>query len=158
MHTIFLDDKEGISLEKISPDKYSGDSNNWLSASSASGGGTPGYVNSQYRELTADSQEGFWLEQNSFSPNGDGLEDELQISYRFTGENGVANIRVYDASGYLVHSIAEDYRLASEGIFTWNGEGAGGGLARIGLYIVYIEAYAPDGKMQRYKLGCALSR
>lgn len=158
MHTALLNDAEGISLEKIHPGKLSGISANWLSASSASGGGTPGYVNSQYRDLSESSSEEFWLEKQYFTPDGDGADDELVISYNFPEEEAQANIQVYDASGRLVCKIADNFRLEPEGIFIWNGQESDGSPARIGLYIIYIEAYAPSGKMKRYKLGCALTR
>lgn len=156
MHTAFLDDKEGISLEKINPVKASGIAANWLSASSASQGGTPGYVNSQYRELSVDKEESFRLERKVFSPDGDGMEDELVISYNFLKPDAIANVRVYDVGGRLIKVIAEHYRLEPEGVFIWNGQESDGSPARVGLYIIYIEAYAPSGKMERYKLGCAV--
>ena len=122
-----------------------------MSASTASGGGTPGYVNSQYREATEASSDGFRLERQSFSPDGDGVDDELIISYNFLDTDVLANISVYDSSGRFICKIAEQ-----QGIFVWNGQESNGSVARIGLYIIYIEAYTPSGKMNRYKLACAL--
>lgn len=156
MHTAFLSDKEGIALEKIYPDKLSAITKNWLSASTASGGGTPGYVNSQYREATEASSDGFRLEHQAFSPDGDGVDDELIISYNFLDTDVLANISVYDSSGRFICKIAEGDRLEQQGIFVWNGQESNGSVARIGLYIIYIEAYTPSGKMNRYKLACAL--
>ncbi len=156
MHTAFLEDKEGISLEKINPLKSSSFPANWLSASSASGGGTPGYINSQYREPADIEDDCFKLEKKVFSPNGDGIEDELIISYNFPEPDAIADVRVYDASGRLVKVIVEHCRLEPAGLFVWNGQESDGSTARLGLYIIYIEAYAPSGKMKRYKLGCAL--
>lgn len=158
MHTAFLDNKEGVALEKVFPDGNSLIPSNWLSASSTSGGGTPGYINSQYRDISDQSSNGFWLENKSFSPDGDGFEDVLTIFYKITEENMVANIKVYDASGRFVCDIADNFRLEPEGAFVWDGREANGSLARIGLYIIYVEVYSPEGNMKQYKFGCALGR
>lgn len=158
MHTVLQDDKEGISLEKIYPSDASGNLSDWLSASSACGGGTPGRINSQYREPDNSQVEGFYLEKESFTPDGDGMDDALLISYRFTGDNGMANVKVYDTAGRFVRAIADNYRLAPQGTFIWNGKEENGTLARMGLYLIYIEAYTANGQMKRYKLGCALTR
>ena len=158
MHTALLDDKEGIALEKINPADVSGDRSRWLSASTACGGGTPGKENSQYHEADESPDEGFSLEKESFTPDGDGLDDVLLISYRFIGDNGVANVKVYDASGRFVKTIADNYLLSAQGTLTWNGREEDGTLACMGLYLIYIEAYAANGHLKRYKLGCALTR
>lgn len=84
------------------------------------------------------------------------MDDELIISYNFLDTDVLANISVYDSSGRFICKIAEGDRLEQQGIFVWNGQESNGSVARIGLYIIYIEAYTPSGKMNRYKLACAL--
>lgn len=157
MHSALLDNKEGIALEKIFPALNSRAPSNWLSASSASEGGTPGCRNSQYREFVADSNEGFYLENESFSPDGDGLNDELIIAYHLSGENYQASLKAFDLSGRLIHSIAENSRLEQSGCFVWTGKDRNDRLFPVGLYIIYVEVYNPQGEMKHFKLACALT-
>lgn len=158
MHTALLKDAEGFSLEKRYPALNSSTSSHWLTASTQSGGGTPGYQNSQYREPGISITDGFALENKSFSPNNDGNKDELLISYAMRGENFVADVKVHDANGRLVSTIASHVVLASKGTFAWTGKDDSGRLCRMGMYIIYVEAYNPDGEVKHYKLSCTLSR
>ena len=158
MHSSLIDRKEGISLEKIYPGKGSQLSTNWLSASSISGGGTPGCRNSQFRESPEQTDKTFWLDNDSFSPDGDGTDDELLIFYKVSGENFQANLKIFDAGGHLVYILAEDYRLEPVGNFTWNGKDNEGRIAPLGIYILYIEAYNPVGEIKRFKLAFALTK
>jgi hypothetical protein len=48
MHYPLLDNKDGVSLERIDFNRPTDDASNWTSASSTSGYGTPTYQNSQY--------------------------------------------------------------------------------------------------------------
>lgn len=157
MHTALMKDPEGVSLEKINPLLSSLQPGSWASASTSSGGGTPGYANSQYRDLSDDSREQFWLEDDSFSPNGDGFSDELVIGYNVPDADAQADIRVYDASGRLVRLLAENCRLEPQGVFVWDGRCEDGALARWGIYIVYVEVYTPSGKRKCYKMACAVT-
>lgn len=157
MHTVFLMDKEGVALEKMRPELLSDVPENWVSASTASGGGTPGYINSQYRELSFDGFEGFKLEHSSFSPNSDGIDDELIVSYHIADTDVQADIKVYDASGRFVCKLAESYLLQPQGVFVWDGKECNGSQARMGLYIIYVETYTPKGKKKQYKMACALT-
>lgn len=48
-HFELLADAEGVALERIDPDRLSNEKNNWRSAASDAGYGTPGYQNSNYK-------------------------------------------------------------------------------------------------------------
>jgi len=48
-HFKLIDNAEGVSLERIDPDAASQDQNNWHSAASTAGYGTPTYKNSHYK-------------------------------------------------------------------------------------------------------------
>lgn len=158
MHTALLKDTEGFALEKRYPALSSSVPSHWLTASTRSGGGTPGYQNSQYRNPGAIVTEGFVLDAKSFSPNNDGNNDELVISYTMPGDNFMADIKVYDAIGRLVYVIADGEVLASKGTFVWTGKNSDGGFCRMGMYVIYVEAYNPHGEVKHYKLSCTLSR
>ncbi len=157
MHAAFLRATKGVALEKIHPTLCSADKAHWTSASEDSGGGTPGLVNSQYRELDKEYLEEFVLDKQVFTPNGDGVDDELIVTYRLEESGVMAIVRVYDSAGRLVYSLAENELLATEGVFVWDGRKSDGLLSPIGMYIIYIETYAPSGKQKKHKLACVRS-
>jgi len=156
MHSSLLTNKEGIALEKVNPLFRSNESGNWVSASSAVGGGTPGRENSHFQLEEQQKENSCWLQQFAFTPNGDGKEDVLTIAYAFTEENVMANVKIYDAEGRWVCDVAENYRLGSSGVLVWNGMDHTDQLACMGLYIVFVETYSPTSFCKQYKLGCAL--
>lgn len=157
MHAPLQTDKEGVSLEKRSPEMDSTDPANWSSASALAGYGTPGYVNSLFQNSSSESSEDFRLESKSFSPDGDGLSDELQILYSLSDDGFVANAKVYDVSGNLVKVLINNLSLGAQGTFTWNGKRANGAAAGIGIYLIFIEMHNAPGMVKRYKLPCVLT-
>lgn len=158
MHAPFLSDPEGVSLEKIHPTLASAVPGHWTSASTSSGGGTPGLPNSQLREpAEKDGDDGFWLETSSFSPNGDGWDDQLLLRYRGLPVGTSVRIRIYDAAGRLVHQWASADLVAAEGVYAWDGRQADGSLARPGIYLIYIEQVAPSGSRKGQRMAAALT-
>ncbi len=83
MHFLMLNSYEGVSLERICPDKLGDDPSNWHSAAETAGFGTPGYENSQYLEIWDDGNT-FSIQPEVFSPDGDGQDDQLGIVYNFS--------------------------------------------------------------------------
>ena len=101
MHHTLLVDEEGVSLERISWDAPGVEPTNWTSASASVRFATPGYENSMKKgnHLTQDQVS---LEPKSFSPNDDGFNDYLSISYQFENPNYVANLKILDSHGQPV--------------------------------------------------------
>ncbi len=83
MHSPFLADEEGVSLERISLEKPTFDRSNWSSASASVGFATPGLPNSQAGS-DSEIQDEITPEPQVFSPNGDGYNEGLAINYRFS--------------------------------------------------------------------------
>ena len=57
LHFALLNETEGVSLERVDPDRPSDDNSNWHSAAEAVGWATPGYENSQYSPTAEASGE-----------------------------------------------------------------------------------------------------
>lgn len=152
-HTPLLNDKNGVSLERINPDAPTQDAGNWHSASSAVGYATPTYQNSQFTELTTNPANNtiFSLVKNRISPDGDGFEDFLQINYLTDQAGYTATIHIYDANGQLIDKIAQNELLATEGAFKWEGVTSDGQKAPIGIYVLWIEYFNLDGEVKRQK-------
>jgi len=157
MHTTSLKDRNGVSLEKKTPGLLSVDSLNWASASFLSGYGTPGLSNRCDEQINSNANGDFWLERKSFSPI-DIENRKLQIRYLLAKEGFVANIRIYEASGREVCSLAENNELSAEGTFEWDGKEQNNSACRIGLYVAYIEMHNATGEMKKYKLPFAVVR
>lgn len=150
MHFPLLTNVKGVSLERIDFNRPADDPTNWHSASSSSGYGTPAYRNSQYMAITA-GEEPFILNPEIFSPDNDGNNDVLEISYNFTEPGFVATIMIYDAGGRLVRSLVQNQLLGNAGSFSWNGFTNDNEKAPIGYYLILIEVFDLNDNIKQYK-------
>ena len=156
MHSSFLADEEGVSLERISLEKPAADATNWQSAAESAGFATPGLLNSQTRneaevknEITCDPQ--------AFSPNGDGYNDELIVHFQFDKPGYIANVRIFDAVGRLITHLIKNQSLAQEGSWEWDGKNQTGQKQSIGVYIVLVELFDSEGHQKMFKKTCTLT-
>lgn len=156
-HYALLDDKEGVSLERLNPRAPTQGSDNWQSAASSVGFATPGYQNSQFFANSGMIKEVIGLSNSTFSPDGDGFEDVLLIEYNSDQLGLTVNIRIFDAQGRLVKRLIDNQLLAAQGIFKWDGIGEDGSKARIGIYIAWIELFSPGGRVERSKFTFVLA-
>lgn len=148
MHSRLLRDVEGVALERRSYSAATQDEANWYSAASTAGYGTPTYRNSQSRELLYVDND-FLVEPLLFSPDGDGYEDLLNLSWQLQDCDLSANITLYDAHGRPVRHLARGVTLGCDGMLTWDGLTDAGTRCRQGNYIVVIEAYNVSGRRQQ---------
>ena len=151
-HDPLLNPTEGVSLERLDPDRPTQQRDNWYSAATAAGYGTPTLINSQYRRQGEPSTTQFSLPEPTFAPAGTGLPTQLGIHYR-TGRPGLqARIKVFDAEGRHVRSLREVSLLGSSGTTYWDGTDDRGQRLPVGPYIILIEVISPDGGSDRHKL------
>lgn len=156
MHSPFIADEEGVSLERISIDKPASDPENWTSAAASAGFGTPGLPNSiSGKEKSVESQ--ITVSPEAFSPNGDGVNDQLTIRYRFAKPGYVANIRIFDAVGRLVRYLVKNQSLAQEGSWIWDGTGDSGQKQNIGVYIILVEVFDQNGQTKAFRKTCTVT-
>ena len=156
-HFALLNDKNGVSLERLDVEAPTQSSGNWHSAAANIGFATPTFENSQFTPIVNEGNEIFSIPQTTFSPDEDGFDDVLNINY-LTDRNGyIANIQVFDAYGRGIKKIAENELLASEGSFIWDGSTIETSKARIGIYIVWIELVHPDGTVEEIKKTCVVA-
>ncbi len=150
-----LTSMDGVSLERISPDRPSGDITNWHSAAEAVGYATPGYKNSQFGATITDENE-ISLSPDIFSPDNDGYNDNLTIAYTFGAPGNNASITIYDATGRLVRNLVKQQLCGTSGAFTWDGVSNDRLRAPIGRYIVYVEIFDLQGRVKHYKKSAVL--
>ncbi len=156
MHSPFLADEEGVSLERISPDKPTDDPTNWQSAAESVGFATPGLPNSQTQDKIEVKNE-ITCEPQPFSPNSDGYNDELTIHFQLDKPGYIANVRIFDAIGRLITHLVKNQSLAQEGNWTWNGKNQSGQKQSIGVYIVLVEIFDSEGHRKVFKKTCTLT-
>lgn len=148
-HFALIDDKEGVSLERISPYEPTNNPHNWQSASSQSGYATPGYKNSQHVAESAGSE--LWIDPKVFTPDENGYNDFALIHYKFDKPGNVVNITIFDPYGRETIQLARNELLATEGFYRWDGNNALNEKVRTGLYIVYFELFNLDGEVRKIK-------
>jgi len=146
---------DGVSLERISPERPSKDVTNWHSASEAAGYATPGYKNSQFGVANTDANE-ITLSPDIFSPDNDGYSDNLTIAYSFGAPGNNISITIYDATGRRVRNLVNHELCGTSGAFTWDGITNDRAKAMIGRYIVFVEIFDMNGNVKRYKKGTVL--
>ena len=140
-----LDNFDGVSLERISPNGASNQSSNWHSAAESIGFATPGRVNSQYQYVGTTAS--ISLQKDIFSPDQDGFEDVLVINYAFTQSGILGKAKIYDDFGREVKSLFSNELLGTTGFFTWDGVNADQAKAPIGIYVLFMEVFSTDGSV-----------
>jgi hypothetical protein len=155
-HNLFLKNKEGVSLERVSPLNPSSDPANWQSASSESGFGTPTLKNSQFLERQGNNAE-IMISPLIFSPDQDGYEDYLNILMNNPKPGYVINIYVFDIHGNLIKNLVQSYLTGIKNQISWDGFTDSGDIAKPGYYILLIEMFHPEGEYsvqkQKFVLG-----
>lgn len=155
-HSELLDDKNGVSLERISFTADTQEENNWHSAASTVGYATPTYLNSQ-AITNSSSSDNFWLEKTTFSPDDDGFEDLLLLNYQLDAPDYVATIRLFDANGRLINTLINNQLLGNNGVIKWQGTTDEQVKARLGIYIVHIQLFKANGTVEEIQKTCVLA-
>lgn len=155
-HFSLIKDKKGVSLERIS---YSGPSDkiNFHSAAKNMNYGTPGIKNSQNRP-DADPTATFDLSPEIFSPDNDGTDDFLTISYAFSNPGYVTNIKIFDAAGRLVRYLEKNSVSGRKGYYRWDGLDDKNQPLPQGIYLIYFESFNESGKKVMHKKNVVLAR
>ncbi|HRN36602.1 MAG TPA: lamin tail domain-containing protein [Flavobacteriales bacterium] len=150
LHFALLKSVDGVSLERVDPDRPTADNSNWHSAAADVNFATPGYQNSQYAPAPAARGE-ITIDPAIFSPDNDGYQDLLTIVYRFDEPGFVATMKVFDIAGREVRTLMNNVLLGTSGAVSWDGLMDGHELARIGPYILYMEAYDLAGNVEKFR-------
>lgn len=156
-HFKLIDNAEGVSLERVDPAANSQNADNWHSAASTAGYGTPTYQNSQFKNqqpVTA----AITIQPAIFSPDNDGFDDIATIQYKAEQAGYVANIIIFDAAGRPVKTLVKNESLGLTGYWNWDGLNEKGGKLPVGTYIIFTEIFNLQGKKQRFKNTVVLAR
>ena len=128
----------GKSLERINPSLAGNDRRNWSTSIDPSGS-TPGRRNSIYTPAIPSTTK-IKLSPNPFSPDNDGYEDFLAISYSLPSPTSMIRVRCFDVAGRLVRLLANNEPAAATGTVLWDGLDDRHQRVSIGMYIILFEA------------------
>lgn len=155
-HFPLLQDKEGVSLERINPNERTQWSSNWHSAAKTEGFATPTRKNSQYVPL--EQQTSFLVKTQLITPNLDGLDDFCVITYSNKQPGTLASIQILDAAGRLIRVVATKTLLGSSGQWYWDGRDQQGILLAAANYLIVVTHYSIQGDKKLYRFGVTLWR
>lgn len=158
-HSALLRDHNGISLERLQPNAPTQNAGNWHSAAGSVGYASPTGPNSQLREGNPplETDKLFFLTEPTFSPDGDGFQDYLLLEYRQPEVGYLVDIQIFDAQGRETIRLGTRELLANEGAFLWDGSTRDAQKARVGIYVIVIEYYSPNGDTKRETHTCVLA-
>ncbi|MEN3038547.1 MAG: discoidin domain-containing protein [Candidatus Kryptonium sp.] len=94
---------------------------------------------------------------NPFSPNGDGINDNIQISFFLANLSVERNlkIQIFDLTGRLVKTIfdgpSKAFAYISSNSFSWDGRDENGKLVRPGVYLLRVAINADSGPESIFK-------
>ncbi|MEP7238084.1 MAG: lamin tail domain-containing protein [Ferruginibacter sp.] len=156
-HFKLIDNNEGVALERIDYNAPTQNQDNWHSAATSAGYGTPTYKNSQYR-LDLQVQGDITVTPEIVSPDNDGQDDFATIDYNFPSPGYVANITIFDANGRTVRYLQRNALCGIKGSFRWDGLGEKFQKLPVGIYIIFTEVFNLDGKKKQFKNTIVLAR
>ena len=102
-------------------------------------------------ELEGDLLAGVAVEPNPFTPNGDGINDQVLITYtllRLT-EEAPLGVEIYDLNGRQVRALRGDRGASALYQLVWDGRDDGGNMVPPGLYIYRILVDAGSGSEEK---------
>ena len=155
MHSVFIRDDEGVSLERISSSNTLPDQN-WKSASSSVGFATPGYVNSNSSQQSAHFSQILKVEPEIFNPLA-AQNNFAMIHYNFEPGGLVANLKIFDSQGHLIKEIANNDIVGTTGFYRWDGDRDNGTKANVGYYMIWLETFDDTGSIKNYQARVAIA-
>lgn len=146
MHYALLADVEDVSLERLIAGEQQ-----WMSASSASGYGTPGGPNSHGSATTAADHEstGFIdVSCDPVTPDNDGWNDRVAIGISHPGMFNYS-VSIWRTDGGAVNTLVEQGYGTDRAVHSWDGRGADGHFLTEGIYLVLVELRTEGGQTRR---------
>ncbi len=150
MHSPLIADAEGVALERISFSLPTNSADNWTSAASTVGYGTPAMKNSQAANIdslnTIEAQVN--LSSRTLSPDDDGYEDFVFINIKTSEPDLFADITIINLSGLPVRNLVNQAKLADNNYFRWDGTDDNGQKLQNGIYVLVIKVFTTSGKVK----------
>jgi hypothetical protein len=126
-----------VSLERINPLLAENKQENWGPAVAVEGA-TPAAINSIYSPVKRGRQQ-IMVSPNPFSPDGDGYQDVAIISGEIPENSARIRVQIFDLKGRLIRTLQENRFSGRYFNLAWDGQDGSGRLARIGIYIIFMQ-------------------
>jgi hypothetical protein len=156
MHSVFLRDPEGVSLERVSASDATNAYSNWASAGSSTGFATPGAKNSVSRSVPFQDDHPVQVAPKAFTPLT-GQPNFTEVAYRFDQAGLVATVTICDSRGLVVRELANNVLLGTQGVLRWEGDRDDGTRVQSGYYMVRFQVFGADGWTHLYREAVAVS-
>jgi Lamin Tail Domain len=156
-HFKLIDNNEGVALERIDYNAPTQQQDNWHSAATSVGYGTPTYKNSQYK-INDGVKGDVTVTPEIVSPDNDGIDDFATIAYSFPSSGYVANITIFDAAGRPVRYLQRNALCGITGNFRWDGLGEKNQQLPVAIYVVFTEIFSTGGKKKSFKNTIVVAR
>lgn len=144
-----LDDDGGRSIEKINTSLPSHDLNSWVYCVTE---GTPTAKNSVFQEPEdIGTGANFKISPRTATPNGDGHDDNLMISYEFDSAYVYLTMKIYNIKGQIIATPLNGDYSSSKGSYVWNCSDSRGRTVDTGAYICLLKARDDNGKVTDLK-------
>jgi len=149
MHHPLLESKEGVSLERVNALDPAQWLQNWQSASTSSGGATPGYANSQ--TSSGKGEDLLNIEPHAIATGIDGYRNYATIRYSLPKAGGSLRLDIFSLQGNWICSLQPSGPSDARGMCTWNGMDANLQPVSTGLYLIVAEFFHPEGDRWKVK-------
>lgn len=149
-HFELIHDTRGVSFERISLTHPAWQQDNWSSAAETFGFGTPGLPNSK-RFSSESYEEEITIYPALFSPDGDGYNDLVHISFNSDNTQTMLTLEIYDTAGILKKQLANNVSTAFQNSFFWDGIDESGKKSPMGNYILLAEYFNAEGKTKKIR-------
>jgi len=147
MHSPFIKNPKGVSLERTNFHLAGHLAGSFLSAAASSGYATPGYQNSQAENKEPIPRTVFLSEQ-VFSQN---RNKEITVHIHLPTGGNMANIHIYNTKGSKVRSLAKNQLLGTKEEFAWDGKSDKNQPLPTGIYHLYVEIFNSNGLLKTFK-------
>ncbi|MCL1850994.1 MAG: lamin tail domain-containing protein [Bacteroidetes bacterium] len=145
MHYPLLVSVSGVSLERVSYERETQNENNWKSTAESFGFATPGYQNSQFSDNSS-FEDVLTVIPEIFSPNQSGVADYVAFHCSFEESENRVSITIFDRSGNLIKTIANNQICAFNEVFLWDGVSDRNYRVPPDLYVVKMEYWKLNTK------------
>jgi hypothetical protein len=158
MHYQLLGATKGVSLERLDANAPTQHDSNWHSASADDNYATPGRKNSQSLNTSELKPDDFlFLNPEVFTPNQDGVDDLLLISYAFEKPGYNCSVTIYNRAGQPVRYLVNNELAGTSGFYSWDGLNEQNARCPTGIYVVLFKCFHPSGEVKEVKKVAVLS-
>ncbi len=146
LHHSTLAETEGHSLQRLDVHMSGDESRNWRTSPNYESAGLPVLSEGQNLE-----KQLFWVESSCFSPNGDGLNDYLELKLKLGSKPAWIELLVLNVNGQEVGSILERTWHLGDFILNWDGQLSNQAMLNVGMYQVLARLHWDTGKIDVYR-------